>query len=105
MAKNTTKVVKNSHRGGAQPGERRGGRKKGTPNKKTAVVVAAAKAGGVMPLDYMLSVMRDMDADPSRRDDMAKASAPYVHPRLSTVEHGGKDGGPISIALKVVFGQ
>jgi hypothetical protein len=40
-----------------------------------------------MPLDYMLEVMRDTDADERRRDDLARAAAPYVHPRLSAVEY------------------
>jgi hypothetical protein len=39
-----------------------------------------------MPLDYMLEVMRDSGSDERRRDDLAKAAAPYIHPRLSSVE-------------------
>jgi hypothetical protein len=34
----------------------------------------------------MLKILRDETADPLRRDDMAKAAAPYVHPRLSSIE-------------------
>lgn len=30
----------------------------------------------------MLSVLNDPDATVARKDDMAKASAPYIHPRL-----------------------
>jgi hypothetical protein len=33
------------------------------------------------PLEYMLRVMRDPAASHARRDDMAKAAAPYLHPR------------------------
>jgi hypothetical protein len=36
---------------------------------------------GVLPLDYMLSVIRDPMASPSRRDRLAVAAAPYCHPR------------------------
>jgi hypothetical protein len=36
------KVGKNSQKGGAKPGERRGGRKKGTPNKTTRTLKDAA---------------------------------------------------------------
>jgi hypothetical protein len=39
-----------------------------------------------MPLDYKLSVMRDPAADQKRRDAMAMAAAPYLHPRLSAVD-------------------
>jgi hypothetical protein len=35
------------------------------------------------PLDYMLGVMNDSTADKDRRDRMAIASAPFVHPRIA----------------------
>jgi hypothetical protein len=34
----------------------------------------------------MLRVMRDTKADTHSRDDMAKAAAPYIHPRLASLE-------------------
>lgn len=67
-------------------GRKTGGRKKGTRNCATAEAHAAAEATGILPLDYMLSVMRDAKAEPKRRDAMAIAAAPYLHSRLSTVE-------------------
>lgn len=33
------------------------------------------------PLDYMLKVMNDQSADKDRRDRMAIAAAPFMHPR------------------------
>lgn len=66
-------------------GQKTGGRKKGTPNKATAAKVAEVTASGLTPLDHMLAVMRDPNAPVERRDEMAKASAPYVHPRLHAV--------------------
>jgi|ERR1700692_925734 len=74
-------------------GRKTGGRQKGTPNKAiskvklTAQLRAAVSAGGELPLDYMMRIMRDANADRARRDDMAKAAAPYVHSRLASVEH------------------
>lgn len=44
----------------------------------------------ISPLAYMLSVLADESADVKRRDDMAKAAAPYMHPRLSNLDHGGQ---------------
>ncbi|MDE1995167.1 MAG: hypothetical protein KGI75_21875 [Rhizobiaceae bacterium] len=41
------------------------------------------------PLDYMLNVMRDDEADQKRRDEMAKIAAPYVH--LKPNERQGAD--------------
>jgi hypothetical protein len=34
----------------------------------------------------MLSVMRDANTDAKRRDAMAMAAAPYLHPKVSPVE-------------------
>jgi len=47
---------------------------------------AAAEETGILPLDYILSVMRDANADNKRRDAMATAAAPYLHSKLATVE-------------------
>ena len=38
-----------------------------------------------MPLEYMLKVMRDRQADEKRRDAMAIAAAAYIHPKLSSI--------------------
>jgi Family of unknown function (DUF5681) len=62
------------------------GRPKGSRNKRTRALLEAAKAGGEMPLDYMLAVMRDPNVDYKRRDAMATAAAPYLHPKLSSVD-------------------
>ena len=67
-------------------GLKTGGRKKGSRNKKTAVQVAEIEATGETPLQYMLRIMRDERADDALRSDMAKAAAPYVHPKLSNIE-------------------
>ena len=59
------------------------------PNKATAERQAAIAASGEAPLDYMIRVMRDESAPVERRDEMAKAAAPYVHPRLAAIEYAG----------------
>ena len=75
---------------GSSPGERRGGRKRGTPNKTTAAQRLAAIESGLPPLDFLLSVMRE-DRNPIElRIEAAKAAAPFVHARLSAVNVGGK---------------
>lgn len=73
-------------RGGARPGA---GRKKGGSNKLTQEAVKKAKAGGKMPLDYLLEVMRDAGAEEARRIDAAKAAAPYCHAKLQPVDGDG----------------
>src|SRR5260370_41809438 len=77
-------------RGGARPGS---GRKKGVVSKATAEARKAALASGISPLDYMLSVMRDQTVDVRRRDAMAMAAAPYLHPKLAAVAHSGAEFG------------
>jgi hypothetical protein len=63
-----------------------GGRQKGVANKRTREIADAAVKEGLTPLEYMLAVLRDPSVDPERRDRMAAAAAPYIHPRLSNVE-------------------
>lgn len=80
----------------ARGGKREGaGRPKGSASRKTREVADRAAEEGLLPLDYMLKVMRDEGADQKRRDGMAIAAAPYLHPKLSAVEHGGVGGGAI----------
>jgi len=67
-------------------GRKTGGRQKGTRNRATEEARAAAAAAGILPLDYMLSVMRDSAADHKRRDAMAMAAAPFLHPKLSAID-------------------
>jgi hypothetical protein len=85
-----------SARGGRRAGA---GRKKGAATKVNAEARAAAAASGETPLDYMLRVMRDADAKENRRDDMAKAAAPYLHAKLATTELTGKGGGPLQVVI------
>lgn len=74
----------------ARGGKRNGaGRKPGSINKAAKEAREKAAATGELPLDYMLRIMRDDETEKARRDHMAAASAPYVHPRLAAVEHSG----------------
>jgi len=49
-----------------------------------------ATAAALSPLDYMLQVLRDPEASPAERKWAAEKAAPYIHPRLQAVEHGGE---------------
>jgi len=88
---------------GSKPGERRGGRKRGTPNKRSIAQVEAAEAGGVMPLEYLLSILRDPTESADRRMHAAMAAAPYCHARLKAIEHRGEGGGPIEQTVILSF--
>ena len=71
---------------GSAPGERRGGRQKGTLNKRTVEMLAEIEAGGEMPLAYMLRVMRDESVPMAGRMEAAAKAAPYCHAKLANVE-------------------
>lgn len=60
---------------------------------------AEAAQGGLMPLEYMLQVLRDEHQEPHTRMDAAKAAAPYVHAKLASVEHKGEGGGPLVLEI------
>ena len=51
---------------------------------------ASARLAGLSPLDYMLTVINDPAASVTRRDRMAIAAAPYVHPRAGDFKRGKK---------------
>jgi hypothetical protein len=80
-------------RGGPRPGA-------GRKTKAVAAIIAAdnpkriakiAKSVGLTPLEYMLGVMNDAEADAARRDRMAQAAAPYVHAKPGGVPKGKKE--------------
>jgi hypothetical protein len=50
-----------------------------------------------MPLDYMLSVMRDTKVPRDERVDAAAKAAKYIHPALQAIEHSGPGGGPMAV--------
>jgi len=67
-----------------------GGRRRGTPNKRTLGLQIGLVAAGAplelaerssrrLPLDFLLEVMADESHPIATRVDAAKAAAPYVH--------------------------
>jgi hypothetical protein len=77
---------------------RTGGRKRGTPNRKSVIRAQAIAESGLTGLGYLQSVYRDTKAPQVARIDCAKAAAPYESSRLATIEHVGKEGAP---AIKI----
>lgn len=74
-------------RGGARKGAGRPiGSGLGKPARKTSErikITQEAIGQGMTPLEYMLTVMRTSN-DAKRKDTMAIAAAPYIHPRLAS---------------------
>ncbi len=90
--------------GGAREGA---GRKLGSSTKKTREIADAAIANGITPLEVMLNAMRKLNDEGQHLSacSIAKDAAPYIHPRLASVEHGGPDGGPIQVTVARFTGE
>jgi hypothetical protein len=86
---------------GSLPGERRGGRAKGALNKKTVEQIKAIEAGGLMPLDFMLQVLRDPSLEYDIRLDAAGRAAPYCHARVAAKEPVPADDGRVHYRVTV----
>ena len=72
--------------GGPRPNS---GRPKGSKNKSTLkkqAALARAAARNLMPVEYLLSIMRDRTLPRNVRMDAAKWAAPFLSPRLSSIE-------------------
>jgi hypothetical protein len=82
------KVAKTAMPRGSKPGERRGGRQKGTPNRATTAKVAALNSASAdpdaTPLSFLLSVMRDASVSTDLRISVAKTAARLVHGKGNT---------------------
>ena len=71
-------------RGGPRKGA---GRKKGIPNtRQRAKIVKDLVERGEDPLTYFMSIMKDPNESTARRDWAASQAAPYVHPRLQSID-------------------
>lgn len=93
----------------ARGGKRTGaGRPKGATTRRSREIADKATAEGLTPLEVMLKAMRahvdrdNLDAAAA----IAKDAAPYMHPRLASMQHTGRDGGPIqSVDLTKLSGD
>lgn len=88
-------------RGGKRPGA---GRPKGSKTKRKAATCAKAEAEGLTPAQVMERAMLN-HARAGRWDKaaaIAKDLAPYVHPRLASVQHGGSVGVQLEIVEEIL---
>ena len=54
---------------------------------------------GLTPLEYMLTLLRDIGSPPEIRRWAAEHAAPYIHPRLAAMTHTGPNNGPIQYQI------
>lgn len=72
--------------GGKRPGA---GRPKGAASKRTSEIANKAAQEGLTPLEFMMQMLRNEEADIKDRMWAAEKAAPYIHARLASVEHKG----------------
>lgn len=89
-------------------GKKTGGRQKGSQNKRTrerTVLVTKALSEGISPLDVMLGAMRDawQSGKKAEAATYARDAAPYLHPKLSSIEHKGDPDNPLETVTHIVL--
>lgn len=86
----------------------RGGARKGAGRKPNPAVVRtdaartkAALDGDVLPLDVLITQMRDEwhNGDRDKAVQIAVQAAPYMHPKLANVQHGGDKEHPLTFTI------
>jgi hypothetical protein len=78
--------------GGAKSGERRGGRKRGVPNKRTRDVEERLAALRCDPITGMARIAMNKKNPVELRARMFAEPAQYVAPKRKALEHKGDDG-------------
>lgn len=92
------KVAKRSNRG-SKPGERRGGRVKGVPNKATASIRDIAREYTTEAVEALVAVLRDETG--AARVSAAKEILDRGYGKASTVINGDEDGGAIAVTHRI----
>jgi hypothetical protein len=86
---------------GAQAGERRGGRTKGIPNKRTVAVTEKLEALDRDPIEGMARMAMAESQLIRLRAQMYKELEQYVAPKRKAVEVTGEDGSSIKGELTI----
>lgn len=101
---NAAKVAKTSNRG-SKPGERRGGRQKGVPNKATACLKDMARQYTDEALATLAEIMGDEEAPHAARVSAANSLLDRGYGKPSQVLAGDENGGPIVTRIELVDGH
>ena len=96
VAPESRKRASNPNRG-SKPGERRGGRKKGTPNKATASIKDAAREYTDGALLTLAEIMRDDQQPGAARVSAANAILDRGYGKATTMI-GGDEDNPLKVA-------
>jgi len=88
---------------GSKPGEKRGGRQKGTPNKVSAPIREAARAFTEDALQTLVEVMADVAQPAAARVSAANAILDRGYGKPTTVVAGDEDGGAIKAITEIIL--
>ncbi len=83
---------------GAKPGERRDGRQKGAPNKRTVAVAVRLEALGCDPIEGMARLAKGEVVEIGIWAKMYKELGQYAVPKKA-IEVGGEEAGPVLIKI------
>ena len=88
-----------NNRGGRRAGA---GRPAGSKNQRSAEIARAAADSGITPIEVMLGTMRELWAQgtpEAKREaaEIAKDAAPYIHPRLASIDQTVKEDRPFAL--------
>jgi hypothetical protein len=82
------------------------GRPKGASNRASRDSINKIREmGKMLPLEYMLKVMNNPQCKPERRDNMARAAAPYCHNRLAAITLKGDPTQPVRLVAATMTMQ
>ncbi len=76
-----------------------GGRRKGTPNRKTVEVQEKLTALDCDPIEAMARIAMDQENPIELRAQMFRELAQYVAPKRKAIEHTGAGGGPMQVNI------
>lgn len=76
------------------------GRPLGSTNKTTVQrQLEEQNSGKLMPLDYLLEVVRNPKVPRRERVQAAQYAAPFLHSKLTSTEIKGPNNGPVQVVI------
>lgn len=80
-------------------GQKTGGRKKGTPNRRTQEIAEKLAVLGCDPIEGLARIAMDEESSPELRGRMFAELAQYVAPKRKAIEHSGGAGEPVRFVM------
>ena len=99
----TTATVARRSNKGSKPGEHRGGRAKGVPNKATAAIRDVAREYTADAIKTLVEVMGDNTQPAPARVSAANALLDRGYGKPSQVMNGDEDGGPLKVIHEIAL--